>query len=231
VEPSSAPWRVIDDAGPDAAVPHAGEVPAEAGPDPRRRWLAVGAAILAVAVAGAAVVAAARPDALVAAQGDADPLSSAEASVNPAQGALLVVEVGGAVRRPGLYRLAPGSRVGDAIQAAGGYGPRVDTAAADLALNLAKRLEDGDEIHVPSRDEALAGPSPSAAAAAGGLVDINRATADALDALPGIGPATAAKIIEARAKQPFRTVEELVSRKVLGQAVLAKIRSLLTVGG
>jgi competence protein ComEA len=62
-------------------------------------------------------------------------------------------------------------------------------------------------------------------------VDVNRATADALDALPGIGPSTAAKIIAARAERSFKTLDELVSRKVLGQAVLAKIRARLTVGG
>ncbi len=246
MEPSSAPWRVIDDVAPDPAVPGAAGV-SGAEPDPRRRWLAVGAAVLAIAVAVAAIVAAARPNALVAAQGASDPLASsiADPSAGPVAGLggsggdLLVVEVGGAVRRPGLYRLAAGSRVGDAIAAAGGYGPRVDTVAADLALNLAKRLADGDEIHVPSRDEsaaaATAGPGSSGGSGGssgrGGLVDINHASADALDALPGIGPATAAKIIAARAEQPFRTLDELVTRKVLGQAVLTKIRSRVTVGG
>ncbi len=241
MEPSSTPWRVIDDAAPGTAAPDASAATA-AEPDRRRRWLAVGAAAVAVAVAVVAVVGAARPEALVAAQGGQDPLASAEASVGASPAALLVVEVGGAVRRPGLYRLPPGSRVGDAIEAAGGYGPRVDTLAADLALNLARRLADGDEIHVPSREEAAAaataGPGPTgktgggsvAGAGAGGLVDINHATAEALDALPGIGPATAAKIIAARAEKPFRTLDELVSRKVLGQAILTKIRSRVTVG-
>ncbi len=235
MEPSSAPWRVIDDAAPDPAAPNGAAAPEHA-PNPRRPWLAIGAAVVAVVVAVAAVMAAARPEAPVAAQGASDPLASADASGSTPPGVLLVIEVGGAVRRPGLYRLAPGSRVGDAIEAAGGYGPRVDTVAADLALNLARRLEDGDEIHVPSRDEAAAAATarPGTSAPPGGpasLVDINHATAEALDALPGIGPATAAKIVTARAEKPFRTLDELVSRKVLGQAVLAKIRSRVTVGG
>lgn len=246
MEPSSAPWRVIDEAAPDPAVPAETGRPsaADAGPDPRRRWLTIGAAVVAIAVAVVAVVAAARPDAVVAVPGTTDAAGSpavtdaAAPDSSTASGVDLVVEVGGAVRRPGVYRLAPGSRVGDAIESAGGYGPRVDSVAADRALNLARRLEDGDEIHVPSRDEAaVAAPTPGPGSSggtpggAGGLVDLNRASAEALDTLPGIGPATAAKIIAARTERPFRTLDELVSRKVISQAVLAKIRPLATVSG
>ena len=148
-----------------------------------------------------------------------------------------MVEVGGAVLRPGVYRLAPGSRVGDALAVAGGYGPRVDAEAADRALNLAAPIRDGDEIHVPARGEAeppgAAGGSGAADPASGagsGLVDLNRATAEQLDSLPGVGPATVAKIIAARAERPFTGLDELVSRKVVGKATLEKIRALVTVG-
>jgi competence protein ComEA len=230
---------VIDDAV--AMSPRAdGAAPAPA-PTAARRWLALGAAVVAVAVAIAAVAAAARPDALVAANGAPDPAAEtvqSDSLASPATasyGPLLVIEVGGAVRHPGVYRLAPGSRVGDAIEAAGGYGPRVDAAAADRALNLAQRLADGAEVHVPSRDEASAlatgAPAGPDGTTTNGIVDVNRATAEALDALPGIGPATAAKIIAARAERPFKSLDELVSRKVLGQAVLAKIHDRVTVGG
>ena len=153
---------------------------------------------------------------------------------------MLVVEVGGAVVHPGVYRLPAGSRVGDALDAAGGYGPRVDVRAADRALNLAAPVADGQKIRVPDRDDpqsaGTAGGSGTAASvgpgAAGGTpIDLNRATAEQLDTLPGIGPATAAKIIAARQQEPFASIDDLTRRKVIGAATLAKIRSLITVGG
>ncbi|OGO57590.1 MAG: hypothetical protein A2V85_10465 [Chloroflexi bacterium RBG_16_72_14] len=154
-------------------------------------------------------------------------------SVDPALGGgpELVVEVGGAVARPGVYRLPPGSRVGDAIVAAGGFGARVDAGAADRQLNLAAGLHDGDEVHVPTRGEAAAtGGGDGGGGVAGGLIDVNSASAEQLDTLPGIGPATAAKIIAAREEQRFASVDDLRARKVVGEATLEKIRDLVTAG-
>jgi competence protein ComEA len=150
----------------------------------------------------------------------------------------LLVDVEGAVERPGLHRLSPGSRVGDAIAAAGGYSTQVDIAAAAERLNLAQRIADGDKIHVPARGDEDWTPQPTAPAAApeastpttGGLIDINTATEAQLDTLPGIGPVTAGKIIAARQEAAFASVDELLGRKVVGPATFEKIRELVTVG-
>ncbi len=143
-------------------------------------------------------------------------------------GGLLVIDVEGGVRRPGVYRLPPGSRVADAIASAGGFGPSADATAARTALNLADPLQDGAKVLVPERGAA---PAVSTGAGHTGKVDLNRATAAELDALPGIGPVTAAKIIAARQQQPFRRVDELRSRKLVGAATFEKLKGLVTVGG
>jgi len=120
------------------------------------------------------------------------------------------------------------------VSRAGGYGPRVDTARAEQELNLAAPLRDGDHIRVPSRDDvASAGSSTvpgGGGSTGGGLVDLNRATQGELEALPGVGPATAQKIIGAREEAPFTAVEELRSRGILGEKTFEKLRDLVTVG-
>jgi competence protein ComEA len=240
VEPSSAPWRVLESNEPEPSAAEAGTR--------GRPWVAIGAAVIAVAVAAGGILVATRSEPIVSVDGAGNLVAGSleQGGPLPTDPANLVseivVEVGGAVARPGVYRLPPGSRVGDAITAAGGYGSRVDVLAADRALNLAATVRDGDEIHVPARGEAGAS-SPAGGVSVGGkgsdgetgsagegLIDLNRASAEQLDTLPGVGPATAAKIIAAREERPFTSLEDLQSRKVVGAATLAKIRALVIAG-
>jgi competence protein ComEA len=144
--------------------------------------------------------------------------------------AMVVVQVAGAVVRPGVYTLPAGSRVGDAIQAAGGYSTDVDPRAAETKLNLAARLQDAQLVVVPRRGDATSGSSGAGGPAApGGPLNLNTATAAELDTLPGIGPVTAAKIIASREERPFAAVDDLVARKLVTASTLAKFRDKVTV--
>ncbi len=228
VRPLPETWRSID---------LAGEEPPES-PAPARHVPVLGLALVGLGLSASAVGLLAlspTPDVVVSATGNGGAIA-ASSSGPLASSASWLVDVGGAVVRPGMYALPPGSRVSDAIRAAGGYGPRVDAATASATLNLAEILHDGSKIVVPERGATTAGGGPAGASggggsgAAAGLTDLNRATASELDTLPGVGPVTAAKIIGAREEKPFASVDELLSRKVVSASVLAKIRSLVTVG-
>jgi competence protein ComEA len=150
----------------------------------------------------------------------------------------IVVDVQGAVAEPGVRELPAGSRMADAIAAAGGYGTDADLAAAASAINLAQALADGEQIRVPRVGEAPAaaasGPASSDAAVTagdgGGLVDLNTATPEELEALPGIGPVTVQKIVAARQKQPFASLEDAVDRGVINRGQLEDIQGLATAG-
>jgi competence protein ComEA len=157
-----------------------------------------------------------------------DPFGAASASPPEVASDRLVVDVEGAVLRPGIIELPGGSRVADAIEAAGGYSPQADLAAAAAQVNLAATLRDGQQIVVPLIGASAGGGSGGAGS--GGLVDLNSASPDELDALPGIGPVTVEKIVAARAEQPFASFDELVTRKVMTAAQLDKVRDLVTLG-
>lgn len=158
-----------------------------------------------------------------------DPQAGESGDGTPLDSPPLVIDVAGAVRAPGLYHLPAGSRVGDAITAAGGFGPGVDAAAAN-AINLAAPLSDGQQIVVPGRGSSSASSPATSIGSGTRLVDINRASEAELEALPGIGPVTANKIIAARTERPFTSLQELLDRKVMGKATLEKIRALITAG-
>ncbi len=157
---------------------------------------------------------------------DAAVLVDAGADPQPATSDEIVVDVAGAVALPGLHRLHAGDRVGDAIEAAGGYAPRVDLAAASLSLNLAQTLEDGTKVLVPE----LGIDRLEAASATDGRIDLNHADQAELETLPGVGPVTARKIIDARAEQPFSSALDLRSRGLVGESVFADIEDLVQAG-
>ena len=166
------------------------------------------------------------------------PLAGAGERVEPAH---VVVHVSGAVVLPGVVELSSGARIIDALEAAGG-------AAIDADLdrvNLAAVVMDGERIHVPAEGEdappVVVAPSRSGdtsfASGGGGsdapppLLDINGATAEALEALPGVGPSTAQAIVQTRVNRgPFLTVDELLDVPGIGEAKLAQIEPYVLVG-
>ena len=125
----------------------------------------------------------------------------------------VVVDVAGKVRRPGLVKLAAGARVADALAAAGGVLP----ATSMLGMSLARRLIDGEQLVVGAPQPAGTGPPASASAAASGPLDLNTATVNDLDALPGIGPVLAQRVVDWRTSHgAFTSVEQLRQISGLG---------------
>jgi competence protein ComEA len=146
----------------------------------------------------------------------------------------LVVHVAGCVARPGVYELPVGSRVADAVVVAGGA---LDEAATD-AINLARLLSDGEQIYLPNRDEVAAGApvgtvprGAHAPSGGGGAVNINSASVAELETLPGVGPATAQKIVDDREKNgPFAAPEDLMRVPGIGPKKFEAMKDLVTCG-
>lgn len=156
------------------------------------------------------------------------------ASASPSQ-AMIVVDVAGRVVHPGVYRLRPGSRVYDALQAAGGPRRGVSTTS----LNLAAPLQDGQQIVVGERRTAMAAgsspvtgalsPGSATATSPGERVNVNTATLEQLETLPGVGPVLGQNILDYRAANgPFTTVDQLDEVSGIGPATLAQLRPLVS---
>lgn len=206
-----------------------------------RRRVGLGAAIVLLIVGiGVAVVAG-----LLNSGGGVRPISApaptSGAAITPAptpSAASTVVHVVGQVRRPGVYELAAGSRVMDAVGAAGGF-----TSAADQgALNLARAVTDGEQVYVPKPGE-----TPPVAAGSGGSgggtsgnapgsgqgakIDLNAATLDQLETLPRIGPSLAQRIIDWRTQNGrFASVDDLKNVAGIGDKIFADLSGLVSVG-
>lgn len=176
--------------------------------------------------------------------------TTASATSGEANGKV-TVHITGAVNDPSVVTLKAGARVQDAVEAAGGLSPGADGEA----VNLARVLADGEQIHIPTEGEAPAagvdgagadgtgagggsgspGTADSSAAANSGApgtgkVDLNTADATTLETLPGVGPVTAQAIISHRSQQPFASVEDLLLVKGIGPKTFESLKDLVTVG-
>lgn len=128
----------------------------------------------------------------------------------------IYVDVAGAVQNPGMFKLTAGSRVNDALSAAGGLSGEADRDWVETTLNLAAKVNDGDKLFIPSLSETSEGPPKVS-----DKININTASLAELDTLYGIGPATAQKIIDGR---PYSKIEDLVAKKAVSQTVFERIK-------
>ncbi len=148
-------------------------------------------------------------------------IASVESDVDKSE---IVIDVSGAVNNPSVVKLPEGSRVYEALDAAGGLCEN----ASVVSLNRASILNDGDKIYIPTKDEELIVLESSSSRS--GVININKATAELLQTIPGIGPATAEKIIEFRNNNgPFRSIEELMDVNGIGEKTFEKMKEKLCI--
>jgi competence protein ComEA len=145
-------------------------------------------------------------------------------------GKSIVVDIEGAVTKPGVYTLPADARVQDSLIAAGGLSSDADRKGIAKLFNMAAKLTDGGKLYFPfvgeSVQTASVGTTGQVAGASTSIVNLNTASEAELDGLPGIGQVTAQKIITNR---PYQTVDELTSKKVVTASVFAKIKDLVSV--
>lgn len=138
----------------------------------------------------------------------------------------IVVDVAGAVTKPGVYKLKVGVRVANAIEAAGNFSTKADLSWVAKNLNLAAKLQDGAKIYIPVKGEAGSGTLGTSSFSTADKININTASQAHLESLPAVGPVTAAKIIAGR---PYNSVDELLTKKILGKSTFEKIKNLVSI--
>lgn len=147
-----------------------------------------------------------------------------EAAGDGKEGDLIIVDVAGAVRSPDVVELSSGSRVEDAVDAAGGLLVNADVTS----INRAAVLSDGEKVYIPFLEEGDGKSGDSGGSGETGLVNLNSADADLLETLPGIGPATAAKIIQYRNENGlFKKTEDLMNVSGIGPVTYAELEPLI----
>lgn len=148
-------------------------------------------------------------------------IGSTDAAVSASK---IKADIEGAVVKPGVYELSSNSRIQDLVIAAGGLSQDADREWVSKNINLAAKVSDGAKLYVPKAGERQ--ESTSSIPGQANLININSATSKDLDTLPGIGPATAEKIIQNR---PYQTLDELLSKKVVGSKVFEDIKDKITI--
>jgi len=142
---------------------------------------------------------------------------------------LIKVDVGGAVKNPGVYELEEGQIVNDAILAAGGFSDEANLDFVEQNINKAKRVTDGEKIYIPQQTDVLGASEVESGYKSAGITDkinINTGSLNELDSLPGIGPSYAQKIIEGR---PYSKIEDIKKVSGIGISTFEKIKDLITV--
>lgn len=145
---------------------------------------------------------------------------------------LISVDVSGAVQKPGVHKLKDGARIEDAITSAGGFSEKANSEYISKYLNLAQKLSDGSKIYVPFEGETPLRPASPDFAGQGVVagqqskININIASQSELEALPGIGPVTASKIISDR---PYQKIEDLLNKKIVNKSTFEKIKNSIVV--
>jgi len=153
-----------------------------------------------------------------------------EVSENEKTNDRIIIDIAGAVNKPGVYELSPDARLKDAITKANGISDQVDYTYFAQHINMARTIKDQEKIYIPNAHDnelkLLKEEAPVALESSVGLININTTSQSSLESLPGIGPALGQKIIDSR---PYTLLEELIMRKIIPQNTYDKIKDLITI--